>query len=185
MNKNKSQAVVQTTGCVCYCNSKTTRIIIIEGIRMNSTQGHMQQLITLWGGDPCSKKIFTLQKKVIRIMCKVDQRTSCRFLFRKLDILPLPCLFISEMVCWIKYYRGKLTSNLDLHDYNTHKKFDLHQLTCRTNLTRDYGLNLGIKLYNKLPGQIKQLDPKHKFKTNVKKFLLQHTFYSIEEFLSF
>ena len=67
---------------------------------------HLKYGITLWGGDPKTRKIFLLQKKIIRIMCKVDQHTSCINLFRTLGILPLPCLYISEMVCWIKYYRG-------------------------------------------------------------------------------
>ena len=84
---------------------------------------HLKYGITLWGGDPKTRNIFLLQKKIIRIMCKVDQHTSCRNLFRTLGILPLPCLYISEMVCWIKYFRGKLELNSDLHIYNTrHKK---------------------------------------------------------------
>jgi len=54
-----------------------------------------------------------------------------------------------EMVCWIKYYRGKLELNSDVHDHNTRHKTDLHPLTCRTNLTKNNGLNMGITLFNK------------------------------------
>jgi len=54
-------------------------------------------------------------------------------------------VYISEMVCWIKYYRGKLEFNSDVHDHNTRHKTDLHPLTCRTNLTKKqrfkYGYN--------------------------------------------
>jgi len=116
-------------------------------------------------------------------MCKVDQHTSCRNLFRTLGILPLPCLYISEMVCWIKYYRGKLEYNLDLHEHDTRHKTDLHPLTCRTNLAKNNGLNMGIALYNKLPQNLKKLDMKHIFKNKVKKFLLQNVFYSVDEYL--
>jgi hypothetical protein len=79
-------------------------------------------------------------------MCKADQHTSCRNLFRTLGILPIPCMYISEMVCWIKYYWGKLEFNSDLHDHNTRRKTDLHPLTCRTNLTKNNGLNMGITI---------------------------------------
>jgi hypothetical protein len=72
---------------------------------------HLKYGITLWGRDPQSRKIFLLQKKFIRIMCKVDQHTSCKNLFKMLGTLPLPCIYISEMVCWIKHYRGKLDYN--------------------------------------------------------------------------
>ena len=87
------------------------------------------------------------------------------------------------MVCWIKYYWEKLEYNSDLHNYNTRHKTDLHPLTCRTNLAKNSGLNMGIILYNRLPQNIKKLDTKHIFKNSVKKFLLQHVFYSVDEYL--
>jgi hypothetical protein len=83
------------------------------------------------------------------------------------------------MVCWIKHYRGKLEYNSDLHDYDTCHKTDLHPLTCRTNIAK----NNGIVLYNRLPQYTMKLDTKHKFKNGVKKFLLQHVFYSVDEYL--
>ena len=76
-----------------------------------------------------------------------------------------------------------LKHNSDLHNYNTRHKTDLHPLTCRTNLTKNNGLNMGIILYNRLPQNIKKLDTKHIFKNSVKKFLLQHVFYSVDEYL--
>jgi hypothetical protein len=144
---------------------------------------HLKYGVTSWGGDPKSRKIFLLQKKIIRIMCKADQHTSCTNLFRTFGILLLPCLYISEMVCWIKYYRGKLEYNLDLHEHDTHHKTDLHPLTCRTNLAKNNGLNMGIALYNKLHQNLKKLDIKHILKNKIKKFLLQNVFYSVDEYL--
>ena len=44
---------------------------------------------------------------------------------------------------------------------------------------------MGIKLFNKLPIQIKQLDDYKGFKREVKNFLLSNSFYTIEEFLHF
>jgi hypothetical protein len=98
-----------------------------------------------------------------------------------LGILPLHCIYISEMVCWIKYYRGKMEYNSDVHDYDSCHRTDLHLLTCSTNMAKYNGINMGIILYNRLPDNIKKLDMKHKFKNNVKKFL--HVFYSVEEYL--
>jgi len=40
---------------------------------------------------------------------------------------------------------------------------------------------MGIKLFNKLPVQIKQLDNYKRFKREVKIFLLNNSFYMIEE----
>jgi len=101
-------------------------------------------------------------------MCKVGQHTSSRNLFRTLGILPLPCIYISEMVCWIKFYGGKLEYNSDSHEHDTRHKTDLRPLICRTNLAKNNGLNMGIALYNKLPQNLKKLDTKRIFKNKIK-----------------
>jgi len=45
-------------------------------------------------------------------------------------------------------------------------------------------INLGTKLYNKLPNYIKNLENLKTFKKQLKAFLLQQTFYSEDEYLS-
>ena len=44
--------------------------------------------------------------------------------------------------------------------------------------------NIGTKLYNKLPGYIKELDNYKTFKKELKSLLLLHSFYSVEEFVT-
>jgi hypothetical protein len=165
---------------------KSTSPQILKMVSFTCIHAHLKYGIILWGGDPKCKRVFILQKnkKIIRTMCKVNQRTSCTNLFRTLGILPLPCVYISEMACWTKDHWDKLKLNSDLHDHNTRHKSDLHPLTCRTNLTKHNGLNMGITLFNKLPDQLKKLETKRKFKNNVKKYLLHNVFYSVHEFLS-
>jgi hypothetical protein len=41
-----------------------------------------------------SRKIFTLQKRIIRIMMGTHQGTSCRELFKELEILTIPSQYI-------------------------------------------------------------------------------------------
>ena len=43
-----------------------------------------------------------MQNKVVRLICNVKKKTSCRELFKKLNILPVPCVYIMEMVHYIK-----------------------------------------------------------------------------------
>jgi hypothetical protein len=50
--------------------------------------------IIFWGNSSNSKKIFTLQKKTIIIMVGAQLRTPCRSLFKKSEILPIPCQYI-------------------------------------------------------------------------------------------
>jgi hypothetical protein len=43
---------------------------------------------------------------------------------------------------------------------------------------------MGSKIYNKLPDHMKEIDSFKVFKKKLKSFLLLHTFYAVEEFLS-
>jgi len=43
---------------------------------------------------------------------------------------------------------------------------------------------MGTKVYNNLPGFIKEIDNYKAFKKELKLFLLLQTFYSVEEFVS-
>jgi hypothetical protein len=45
-------------------------------------------------------------------------------------------------------------------------------------------INIGTKIYNNLPGFMKEIDNYNAFEKEVKQFLLLHTFYSVEEFVS-
>jgi len=140
--------------------------------------------VTLFGGDPESIRIFQLQKKVIRIISKMGQHASCRHLFKDLNILPLPCLCISEVVCCVKSNMEKMKYNEEVHDHCTRQKSDLHIQLCRTTVLKNSSANVGIKLYNKLPNAMKRLPKIQEFKRRLKYFLLQHIFCSVDAYMS-
>jgi hypothetical protein len=48
--------------------------------------------------DPKSKEVFKIQKKVVRLICSVNRRWSCRELFKSVNILPVPCVYVMETV---------------------------------------------------------------------------------------
>ena len=78
----------------------------------------------LGGGDSQSTKVFKLQKKVVRLICNVKRKTSCRELFKTLNILPVPCVYIMETVYYIKVNKKGLKQNLAIHDYETRHRSD-------------------------------------------------------------
>jgi hypothetical protein len=75
--------------------------------------------------------------------------------------------------------------NDEIHDHCTHHKSDLHVQFCRTTLFKNNVANMGIKLYNKLPNKVKKLEKLQKFQRKLKYFLLQHIFYSVDEYMSY
>ena len=61
---------------------------------------------------------------------------------------------------------------------------DFQTQFCRTDIFKKSVFNLGTKLYNKLPNYITDLENLKPFKKQLKAFLLQQTFYSVDEYLS-
>jgi hypothetical protein len=95
---------------------------------------HLRNGVTLLGGDPENIRIYRLQKKVVRIIGKVGRHISCRNLFKDLNILPLPCLYISEVVYRVKLNWEQVKRNEEIHDHYTRQKSGFHTQFCRTTL---------------------------------------------------
>jgi hypothetical protein len=77
-------------------------INILRSIYFANFHPHLRYGILFRGGDSKITKIFQLQKKVVRLICNVKSKMSCTELFRTLNILPGPCVYTMETVCYIK-----------------------------------------------------------------------------------
>ena len=54
-----------------------------------------------WSNSHNSGNIFTLQKQITRITAGAEHRTSCRSLFKQLEILPVPCQHTPSLMSFI------------------------------------------------------------------------------------
>jgi len=54
----------------------------------------------------------------------------------------------------------------------------------KTDLYKQSVINMGTKLYNKMPGYIKEMVNYKVYMKELKSFLLHRAFYSVEEFVS-
>jgi hypothetical protein len=84
-----------------------TNPLVIRSIYFSYFHTHLKYGLIFWDGDSKSKIIFKLQKRVIRIIGGVNRLSSCRKLFKDLNLLPLPCMYIFELVCYIKSHFGE------------------------------------------------------------------------------
>ena len=134
-------------------------------------QSKLRYGIIFWGREGKTVQIFRLQKKVIRLIAGAKKCESCKPLFRELQILTLASMYILEVLCFTKKYQGYIWQNMDIHNHNTRRKLDLHTHHCNTALYQRSVTNMGIKLFNKLPTQIKQLPSYKIFKREVKNLL--------------
>ena len=113
---------------------------------------------------------------------------SCKQLFKELSILKFASLYIYiyilEVTCFMRKYCQFLKQNSKVHKYNTQRKVDIHVKLHNTEVYKKSVIRMDTKVYNNLPGVIKEIDDYKAFKKELKLFLLLHSFYSLEEFVS-
>jgi hypothetical protein len=137
------------------------------------------------GNSSDSKRVFMLQKKIIRIMLGEKPQNSCRELFKRLQILPSPREFIYIILKFIVRKWEYFQTNSTVHSVNIRNKHQLHtsiiNLSCYQKST-----HLGIKIFNKLPSNLKSLmNMRIEFRVALKRYFIMHSFYSVDEFLLF
>jgi hypothetical protein len=125
-----------------------------------------------------------MQKRVLRIISGLGKQESCRQIFKDYRILTVTSLYIFEVLCYIKKYKADLVQNINIHSYNTIINQDFHVQFCRTALLKKSVVNMGIELYSKVPNRIKNSESFLVFKKDLISFLLEHSFYTINEFVS-
>jgi len=139
--------------------------------------------LMLWGNSTHSARVFRMQKRIIRIMTGNRSRDSCRKLFSHLNILPLPSLYIFSILRFVMKNRELFTTNNEIHQHGTRQFLNLHFPPANLKKYQSGVFYMGIKIYNSLPPYIKlESNNLIKFESLLKKFLLKHTFYSLDEF---
>jgi hypothetical protein len=145
----------------------------------------MSYRIMIWGNTTQAKKVFTLQKKCIRILAIVKPKASCRLLFRKLNIMTLYAQYIYSISMHTVSNLHLFTSNGDIHRYETRAKEDLHLPWANLTKYKKGPYYVSIKVFNHLPSSIQGLASNHKRFKYTLRFLCQHVFYSIAEFFDY
>jgi hypothetical protein len=136
--------------------------------------------INFWGNSSHSSTIFLIQKNVIRIMLGCGNRISCRHIFKELEILPLA----SQCYQCLYYKTTLFPSNLESHITETKQRQNLYRPQANLTIYQNGVHYAGIKVFNKLPIEIKNTCSNlRKFKAVLKHFLNTRSFYTIDEYL--
>jgi len=136
------------------------------------------------GGGELTSKILRIQKQVVRLIAGINPRTPCRQLFKEMNFLTIVSLYILEVISYLRRHHQFVQLNSNVHAYNTRRKRDIHIHSYKTDLYKRSVINMGSKLYNKLPDYIKEIESYKTFRKQLKSFLLRHAFYSVEEFVA-
>jgi hypothetical protein len=130
-------------------------------------------------------KVFLIQKKIVRIVLGIGSRCSYRNWLKKLEILPVPSLYMFSLMMFVVNNLDEFQTNSSMHGINTRCKIQLHIPSVRLSSIQKGVTYSSIKIFNSLPSNILKLqNDKLIFKSALRRYLLTHAFYSVEEFLS-
>lgn len=163
--------------------SKLINLNALKMIYFGYVEAHLRYGIVCWGNSVDAKKIFILQKKIIRIIMHADLRASCKPLFKKLEILTLPGLYLYETLIYAHTKLNNEIQNCNLHSYRTRNKNKFHLTSHNTSCFANSPKYSAICLYNKLPAILKSIKNLPTFKKKLKSVLLSYNFYTIKEFM--
>jgi len=100
--------------------------------------------------------VLSILKKVIRLIKCINNCETCRQKFKEKRILTVTSLYVLEVLCFVKKYKGNLKQNFVIHEHNMRSKYNPHTQFCNTSLFQKSVLNMHVKLYKYLPSNIKK-----------------------------
>jgi len=134
------------------CNNDILRSIYFAYFHSIASYG------IIWGGNSSnSKKIFTLQKRIIRIMVGAHPRTSCRRLFKNLEILTAPSQYIYSLMSFVIENQEKFQTNSSVHNINTRNKHNFHRPVANLSCFQKGASYSGTRIFNSLRRSITNL----------------------------
>ena len=142
---------------------------------------YISYCIHVWGStfETYMKKMFSLQKRVIRIIGGVNRRADCIPIFTSLCILPLQDIFKYNVGFFMyKFYHGKLSQifnifqrNSEIHDHDTRQL--LHLPKPKTEYGKRSFRYQAVQIWNELYNHIRVDIKIGTFKKKMKSYLLK------------
>ena len=101
--------------------------------------------------------VSTLQNRIIRIIYDVGANSSCRNIFKKLDILPVSCQYILSLIVFVVDNQKNFQTNLSVPGLDTRINNLSYSLVANLSCFQRCVSNSSVKIVNVLPNNIKNL----------------------------
>ena len=120
--KSKINFIIELTSKLnkaCYAIRATKPFMSLDAMKMiyySYVQSVTSYGIIFWGNSHLSGSIFKVQKGIIIIITNASKKDTCRQLYKQLQILPLPSLYIFSLLVFATKIRSLFLSNSEIHD---------------------------------------------------------------------
>lgn len=140
--------------------------------------------IICWGPSPHSSAVFAAQRRIIRLMAGVGRRHPCQQLFIKYGLMTVPSIYIYFAAIYVRSNFTAFASQTNKHSYVTRNRDALRAPYCRTNVGYFSPECFAVRVFNMLPSEIKNVPNMPGFKFALKTFLINKSYYSVNEFFA-
>lgn len=171
----------------CYVIRNLRRTVntgILKTYYFGCVQSILNYGIICWGNSTHINEILLLQKRIIRLLSFANYRDSCRPLFKSHKILTVISLYIYNCLIYVRKNINMFTKVGDITHHFLRNPDKLTIPKHKSSLFAKGPNVMPVKLYNHLPTYVKACSTLPCFKRTVKSLLLEHSFYSIHEYLS-
>lgn len=184
--KTHVNVICKKCASLCFAVKRLCQITSLSTVKVfyySCFESVIRYCIICWGNSVTSERAFILQKRVVRFMFGLKYRESCRNTFIHEKILTLPCLYILELLTFVKQNIVSFLRQNIYHEYPTRHGSNLQYNIHRLEMFKENPYYMGTVLYNKLGNNIKNITSIKKFKSAVRQYLVSNAFYSVEEYL--
>lgn len=178
--------MIKKLSAAAYATRKIRQLTDVQTARLiyfSNFHSHLSYGILLWGRAADINTIFTLQKRAIRAIYNLGSRASLRDIFKDINIMTVPSLYLYENIMHVRKNIHMFIKNKDIHNVNTRNKDKLVVQKFRLEKTSKCFMGSCIRIYNKIPESIKQYTER-KFKNIVKQTLTKKAYYKIDDYFS-
>lgn len=166
---NNLKNVVQTDTILLYINA--------------CVMSHISFGILIWGSSPEAQRILILQKRLIRILARVNPREHAVPYFKRYKLMSVFSLYYYKLLLYVRQNLVQFQKNSDINcGMQTRYSNKLNIPQHKTRLYERSPLYIGIKAYNHLPNDLVNVKTFKEFKSLIKNFFLENVLYHHDDF---
>lgn len=143
---------------------------------------HLSYNTMLWGQSSNINRLLIAQKRILHLIFGLTLRESCREIFKSRKILTLPSIYILKCSLYVFKNINQFQSISQAHDYNTRSRHTLAFPIHKSTFFEKSPFYAGIRIYNKLPTEIKDSNSARQFRRRLIEYLTEKAYYSVREF---
>jgi hypothetical protein len=114
--------------------------------------------IIFWGQSPEASKVFTMQKKILRIIYNLKFNDTCRNILKQNNIMNFYSNYMYSLILFALTNKKFFDLNTHIHQHNTRNKDNMHLTNINLTKVKKGPYFSCIRMFNHLPNNIKSID---------------------------